>query len=58
MVKKDKNFFPYRYDNLCTNRNRNMLFPNFFRVKSGHKNPKNSVKINLFKGRFKKSCDM
>jgi hypothetical protein len=37
---------------------RKMLFPNFFRLKSGHKNPKKSVKIRLFKGRFKKSCDM
>jgi hypothetical protein len=33
-----------------------MLFPNFFGVKSGPKNPKNNVKIRLFKGRFKKSC--
>jgi hypothetical protein len=31
---------------------RNMLFPNIFRVKSDHKNPKNRVK-RLFKGRLK-----
>jgi hypothetical protein len=34
---------------------RNMLFPNFFGVKYGPKNPKKSVKIRLFRGRFKKS---
>jgi hypothetical protein len=34
----------------------NMLFLKFFELISGQKNPKNSDKIFLFKGRFKKSC--
>jgi len=33
-----------------------MLFLNVFEVNSGQNNPKNSVKIRLFKGRIKKSC--
>ena len=35
---------------------RNMLFLKLFEVISGQKNPKNSVKIRIFKGSFKKSC--
>ncbi len=33
---------------------RNLLFLNFFEVKSAQNNSKNSVKIRLFIGRFKK----
>jgi len=35
---------------------RNMLLLNFFELISSQNNPKNSVKIRLFIGRFKKSC--
>jgi hypothetical protein len=35
---------------------RNMMFLNFFELISGQKKSKNSVKIRLFIGRFKKSC--
>jgi hypothetical protein len=59
LTKKNSKYFPHPYNSIHTpieSPCRDMLFLNLFELKSAQKNPKISVKIRLFKGRFKKSC--